>query len=100
MPQARRSFGREMQTYLAGQKKAHPAHAAIILSLEAVFAALGGWLILGEVLSPRGMAGAGLMLAGMMISQLLGKVLNNNNGKNKSAKVHDPTLTQATGSSE
>ena len=30
-----------------------PAHAAIILSFESVFAALGGWLVLGEGLSTR-----------------------------------------------
>jgi drug/metabolite transporter (DMT)-like permease len=51
------------------QKTAHPAHAAIILSLEGAFAVLGGWLILGEVLSGRGMLGCALMLAGMMVSQ-------------------------------
>jgi drug/metabolite transporter (DMT)-like permease len=55
-------------------RKAHPAHAAILLSLEAVFAALGGWLILGETLTPRGMIGCGLMLAGMLMSQLWGMV--------------------------
>jgi drug/metabolite transporter (DMT)-like permease len=55
---------------VVAQKKAHPAHAAIILSLEAVFAAVGGWLILGELLTPRGMVGCGLMLAGMLLSQL------------------------------
>ncbi len=65
------------------QKKAHPAHAAIILSLEAVFAAIGGWIVLNETLSPRGMMGAGLMLAGMIISQLLGKVSDNNKDQNK-----------------
>ncbi len=51
------------------QKTAHPAHAAIILSLEGAFAVLGGWLILGEVLSTRGMLGCALMLAGMIVSQ-------------------------------
>jgi drug/metabolite transporter (DMT)-like permease len=52
------------------QRKAHPAHAAIILSLESPFAALGGWLLLDEYLSSRGMAGCGLMLLGMLLSQL------------------------------
>ena len=51
------------------QKTAHPAHAAIILSLEGAFAVLGGWLILGELLSLRGLIGCVLMLAGMIVSQ-------------------------------
>lgn len=53
-----------------GQRHARPAHAAILLSLEAVFAAAGGWLLLGETLSARALAGCALMLAGMMFSQL------------------------------
>jgi drug/metabolite transporter (DMT)-like permease len=52
------------------QKTAHPAHAAIILSLEGAFAVLGGWLILGESLSLRGFMGCVLMLAGMVVSQV------------------------------
>ena len=52
------------------QRHAPPAHAAILLSLETVFAALGGWLVLGERLSPRGLAGCALMLGGMLCSQL------------------------------
>ena len=55
-----------------GQRHTHPAHASIIMSLEAVFAALGGWLILNEILSMRGLLGCGLMLGGMLISQLWG----------------------------
>jgi len=35
-----------------------------------VFAALAGWLILGEVLTSRGLLGCGLMLAGMTVAQL------------------------------
>jgi len=54
------------------QRSAHPAHAAIILSLEAVFAALGGWMILDERLSLRAAAGCVLMLTGMLLSQLWG----------------------------
>ena len=52
------------------QRKAHPANAAIILSLESPFAALGGWLLLNELLSGRGLTGCILMLGGMLISQL------------------------------
>jgi drug/metabolite transporter (DMT)-like permease len=53
-----------------GQRDAPPAHAAIILSLETVFAAIAGWILLNEVLSTRAMLGCGLMLAGMLIAQL------------------------------
>lgn len=55
---------------VVAQCRAHPAHAAILLSLEAVFAAVGGWWLLGEVLSGRGLTGCGLMLGGMLLSQL------------------------------
>lgn len=51
------------------QKTAHPAHAAILLSLEGVFAVLGGRLILQETLSPRALAGCALMLGAMVASQ-------------------------------
>jgi drug/metabolite transporter (DMT)-like permease len=56
------------------QRHTHPAHASIIMSLEAVFAAVGGWLLLDETLSGRGLTGCGLMLSGMLTSQLWGMV--------------------------
>ncbi len=52
------------------QEKANPAHAAIIMSLEALFAVLGGWMLLGEHLGIRDILGCILMLSGMLISQL------------------------------
>ncbi|MGE6109740.1 DMT family transporter [Aeromonas sobria] len=55
---------------VVGQRGAHPAHAAIILSLETVFAAIGGVLLLGEHLDERAIVGCALMLAGMLISQI------------------------------
>lgn len=57
---------------IVGQRYAHPAHAAILLSLESVFAALGGWMVLGEVMTLRSLMGCALMLAGMLMSQLYG----------------------------
>ena len=66
------SVGIAYTLQIVAQKNAHPAHAAILLSLEAVFAAIGGWLLLGETLSSRGMFGCSLMLAGMLLSQLWG----------------------------
>jgi drug/metabolite transporter (DMT)-like permease len=64
------SVGVAYTLQVVAQRHAPPAHAAIILSLETVFAALGGWLVLGERLSPRGLAGCALMLGGMLCSQL------------------------------
>lgn len=55
---------------VVAQQWAHASHAAIILSLEAMFAVLGGWLFLGETLSARGLFGCGLMLGGMIVSQV------------------------------
>ena len=57
-----------LQVY--GQKKTNPSHAAIILSMESLFAAIGGILILHEPLTfPIAMGGV-LMLSGVMLSQL------------------------------
>jgi drug/metabolite transporter (DMT)-like permease len=55
---------------VVAQKNAHPAHVAIILSLEAVFAAIGGILLLNESLDNRALLGCALMLLGMLVSQL------------------------------
>jgi drug/metabolite transporter (DMT)-like permease len=66
------SVGLAYTLQVIAQRTANPSHAAIILSLEGAFAALGGWLILNEMLAPRDIVGAGLMLAGMLISQIFG----------------------------
>lgn len=52
-----------------GQKSAKPSHAAIALSMESVFAAIGGALLLEERLPVKGYLGCGLMLLGMLIAQ-------------------------------
>lgn len=64
------SVGIAYTLQVVAQKNAHPTHAAIILSLETVFAVLGGWLILGETLALRGLIGCALMLSGMLLSQI------------------------------
>nr|WP_279593800.1 DMT family transporter [Pseudodesulfovibrio sp. S3-i] len=64
------SVGIAYTLQVVAQRDAQPAHAAIILSLEAVFAAIGGCLMLGEVLTVRALIGCGLMLGGMLLSQL------------------------------
>jgi drug/metabolite transporter (DMT)-like permease len=65
------SIGIAFTLQVWAQKKTHPAHASIILSLEAVFAAFGGWIILGEYLTNRALFGCFLMLAGMIVVQVL-----------------------------
>ncbi|EIK51906.1 hypothetical protein YO5_00105 [Stutzerimonas stutzeri TS44] len=55
---------------VVAQKHAIASHAAIILSLEAVFAAIAGALFLDESLSLRGYFGCALMLIGMLTAQL------------------------------
>lgn len=52
------------------QKDAIASHAAIILSLEAVFAAIAGAWLLDESLQTRGYFGCALMLSGMLVAQL------------------------------
>ncbi len=58
---------------VVAQRRAHPSHAAILLSLETVFALLGGWLLLSESFGARELIGCGIMLAGMLVSQLGGR---------------------------
>lgn len=64
------SVGIAYTLQVVAQKTAHPAYASIILSLEAVFAMLGGWLVLHEALTPRMLIGCMLMLAGMVVVQV------------------------------
>ncbi|WP_422487234.1 DMT family transporter [Gudongella sp. DL1XJH-153] len=63
------SVGVAYTLQVVAQRHAKPSHAAIALSTEAVFAALGGAVLLGEIMSFRGYFGAFLMLVGMLISQ-------------------------------
>lgn len=67
------SVGVAYTLQVVGQRHAPPTHAAIILSLESLFAALGGWLLLSETMTSRKMLGAALMLAGVILSQLKNK---------------------------
>lgn len=64
------SVGIAYTLQIIGQKNASPAHAALILSMETVFAAIGGFLILGEILGARELIGCALMLSGMILSQV------------------------------
>ena len=54
----------------AAQRFTPPTHTALIFATEPVFAALFGWLLLGERLGAWGLAGCGLILAGMLVAEL------------------------------
>lgn len=69
------SVGVAYTLQVVGQRDALPSHAALIMSLETVFGALGGALFLGERMAPTGYLGAALMLAGIIVSQLPAKGL-------------------------
>lgn len=51
------------------QKHTPPTDAALILSLEAVFAAIFGWMILHELLLPLQIAGCGMILLAVILVQ-------------------------------
>lgn len=55
---------------VVAQRDAIASHAAVIFSLEAVFAAVAGAWFLNESLTPRGYVGCALMLTGMLVAQL------------------------------
>ena len=55
---------------VVGQRDAPASHAALIMALEAVFAAIGGAVVLGERMYLRALLGAGLMLAAVVVAQL------------------------------
>ena len=58
---------------IIGQQYAEPTPASIIMSLESVFAALAGWVLLSEALQPEEILGCVLMFAAIIIVQLPGK---------------------------
>lgn len=64
------SVGVAYTLQVVAQKNAKPSHAAIILSMESVFGAIGGIIILGETMSGRGYIGCALILAGILASQI------------------------------
>jgi len=53
------------------QKNISPAPAAIIFSLEGVFATIAAWIILSQILNINNIVGCVFILAGVLFSQLL-----------------------------
>ena len=55
---------------IIGQRDADPAVAALVFSLEAVFAVLGGFLVLNQRLTARELVGCVIMFAAVVLVQL------------------------------
>ncbi len=64
------SVGIAYTLQVVAQKNAKPSHAALILSMESVFGAIGGAVILRETMSARGYIGCALILGGIFVSQI------------------------------
>lgn len=56
------------------QRYTTPNHTAILLTLEPAFAALTSYVYLGERLGGRALLGAGLILCGILLSELKGPI--------------------------
>lgn len=64
------SMGLAYTLQIQAQKKLEPTTASLLMSLESVFAALGGWWILGERMTPAELLGCALVFAAVILSQL------------------------------
>ncbi len=62
------SVGIAYTLQIIAQKKTIPSRAAIVMSFEAVFALIGGWLMLGEKVTLLGIFGCLLMLTAIILS--------------------------------
>ena len=64
------SMGIAYSLQIIGQKYVEPTAASLIMSLESVFAALGGWLFLHETMNSREIGGCTLVFTAVVISQI------------------------------
>lgn len=64
------SVGIAYTLQVVGQRYVPPTRGAMLMSLESFFSALGGAIILGEVMTARGYLGCALIFAGTMLAQL------------------------------
>ena len=55
---------------ILGQAYVEPTQAAILMSTEAIFAAVAGWIVLGETMSGVQLLGCALLLGGALMAQV------------------------------
>lgn len=58
---------------ILGQKHTESTTASLLMSLESVFGALGGWLVLGEIFTLKEFLGAALVFGAVILTQLPSK---------------------------
>ncbi len=61
---------------VVGQRMTDPTVASLLMSMESVFSALAGWILLHQVLSGRELLGCGIMFAAVILAQLPEKQKN------------------------
>ena len=64
------SGGAAFALQLFGQRNISAAPAAIVMSLEGVFAAIAAWIILNQILGLNNIIGCALIFGGILLSQL------------------------------
>ena len=64
------SVGIAYTLQILGQNKTRPAPAAIILSMEAVFAAIAAWILIGQTMDITKIIGCFLIFIGIIIAQI------------------------------
>ena len=64
------SVGVAYTCQILGQKNSDPTFASIVFSTESVFSAIGGALLLNEIMNGRGYLGCVLIFIGIVLSQL------------------------------
>ena len=67
------SMGVAYTLQIVGQKSLEPTRASLIMSLESVFAALFGWLLLHETMTAFELFGCGLVFLAVLLSQMPAK---------------------------
>lgn len=60
---------------IVGQEKVPPTEASLLLSCEMIWGAIGGFVVLGEIMTGRELMGCILMAAGIFMAQLPSRVI-------------------------
>ncbi len=78
---------------IIGQRYTDPTVATLLMSLESVFAALSGWLLLGERLVPKELAGCVLVFIAVIAAQInIGSLFKGKSDKGENN--HDEKVSQ------